>query len=696
MASSPQMMLIESTEEGATSSTLEHYSLRWNDYPQTVVATFRNLKEEEDFVDVTLACNSKQFTAHKVVLSACSPYFRQLLKTNPCQHPIIILRDIEEEDLKSLLKFMYNGEVRIPEDRMKDFLRTAETLQIRGLTDGGVTREPCAKNPNSSRVQADMNGAPMSPDHFGPSAAKRHRFNGPDSRNSPSSSPKSLGDWGRRSLEPKSEEPELDNNNSTPKTESLLSQALEKHSGVSSMYDRSFRDNGDGRDGDSASDTTSDRPESLMDGLIKSSVAESELHRQLSAGSPASMGNPLFPPGLEALYRQAGFPSAFLGLAASASVSGAGSPSGPVTSIPGMPSSAPQVGLQSHAVAGKLDMMRVRATDPRPCPKCGKIYRSAHTLRTHMEDKHTICPGYRCALCGTVAKSRNSLHSHMSRQHRGISTKDLPVLPMPSPFDPALASRLLAKAGVKVSPRDLAARASPTAPRRSDLPKLDSNLLQMQSHHFPLPPSLPTSGGMGRGSHDGNRDGVHEIEDLRVSSASSPFGSNGGPGYSHAHHMRMSQGMLNPKDFAALAAAGGAQPAGGMGSALLDTYLSMIAAAGGESNPMAAALNFQNPASRAAAFAAAAAAASGNQSHNGEGKDLDRRSASEDRDDMAGELGSDADNDDLSDNDDGANDSAASGRRSPNESSMDRDEATASSGPTSTSQNNHATTAASN
>ena len=88
-----------------------------------------------------------------------------------------------------------------------------------------------------------------------------------------------------------------------------------------------------------------------------------------------------------------------------------------------------------------LDMMRVRATDPRPCPKCGKIYRSAHTLRTHLEDKHTICPGYRCVLCGTIAKSRNSLHSHMSRQHRGISTKDLPVLPMPSPFDPELASR---------------------------------------------------------------------------------------------------------------------------------------------------------------------------------------------------------------------------------------------------------------
>ncbi|XP_018326681.1 protein abrupt-like [Agrilus planipennis] len=120
-----------------------------------------------------------------------------------------------------------------------------------------------------------------------------------------------------------------------------------------------------------------------------------------------------------------------------------------------------------------MEMMRVRATDPRPCPKCGKIYRSAHTLRTHLEDKHTICPGYRCVLCGTVAKSRNSLHSHMSRQHRGISTKDLPVVPMPAPFDPELASKLLAKANIHVSPAELRARASPTGPRRSDM-KLDA------------------------------------------------------------------------------------------------------------------------------------------------------------------------------------------------------------------------------
>lgn len=111
---------------------------------------------------------------------------------------------------------------------------------------------------------------------------------------------------------------------------------------------------------------------------------------------------------------------------------------------------------------------------------------------------------------------------------------------------------------------------------------------------------------------------------------------------------------LNHKDFV------GVQHGtpGSMGSALLDTYLSMIAAAGSEGS-MAAALN-SFPAGRAAAFAAAAQAAVGGRRLgrddigrlNGEEKDLDGRSNSDrDRDDETGELGSDADISDTEEND---------------------------------------------
>lgn len=120
---------------GGVGGPEQQYSLRWNDFHTSILSSFRHLRDQEDFVDVTLACDGCSFTAHKVVLSACSPYFRSLLKANPCQHPIVILRDVREQDMEALLRFMYNGEVHIGQEQLTDFLKTAQTLQVRGLAD---------------------------------------------------------------------------------------------------------------------------------------------------------------------------------------------------------------------------------------------------------------------------------------------------------------------------------------------------------------------------------------------------------------------------------------------------------------------------------------------------------------------------------------------------------------------------------
>jgi BTB/POZ domain. len=58
-----------------------------------------------------------------------------IFQANPCEHPIVILRDVKEHDMEALLSFMYNGEVRIGQDQLQEFLKTAQTLQVRGLTD---------------------------------------------------------------------------------------------------------------------------------------------------------------------------------------------------------------------------------------------------------------------------------------------------------------------------------------------------------------------------------------------------------------------------------------------------------------------------------------------------------------------------------------------------------------------------------
>ncbi|XP_035783793.1 uncharacterized protein LOC118461975 isoform X2 [Anopheles albimanus] len=128
----------------------QQYALKWNDFQSSILSSFRHLRDEEDFVDVTIACDTRSFTAHKVVLSACSPYFRKLLKANPCEHPIVILRDVRSDDIENLLRFMYNGEVHIGQDQLSDFLKTAQLLQVRGLAD--VTS---GANPTGGRTSAN-------------------------------------------------------------------------------------------------------------------------------------------------------------------------------------------------------------------------------------------------------------------------------------------------------------------------------------------------------------------------------------------------------------------------------------------------------------------------------------------------------------------------------------------------------------
>ncbi|KAK3866968.1 hypothetical protein Pcinc_027525 [Petrolisthes cinctipes] len=124
---------LDHNHNSSTMGSEQHYSLRWNDYTVKIVTAFQSLRDEEDFVDVTVACDGHSYSAHKMVLSACSPYFRALLRANPCQHPIVILKDVGHVELERLLEFMYNGEVSIAQDQLAAFLKTAENLKIRGL-----------------------------------------------------------------------------------------------------------------------------------------------------------------------------------------------------------------------------------------------------------------------------------------------------------------------------------------------------------------------------------------------------------------------------------------------------------------------------------------------------------------------------------------------------------------------------------
>lgn len=115
-------------------ATTEQFSLRWNNFHSNLTSGFHELLEAADMVDVTLAVDGHFLQAHKIVLSICSPFFKQMFKVNPCKHPVVILKDIGHDNMKDILEFMYMGEVSVLRENLTQFLRTAELLQVKGLT----------------------------------------------------------------------------------------------------------------------------------------------------------------------------------------------------------------------------------------------------------------------------------------------------------------------------------------------------------------------------------------------------------------------------------------------------------------------------------------------------------------------------------------------------------------------------------
>ena len=126
----------ESTEDinEATKMSNEKFCLRWNDFESNISSAFRELREDKDFFDVTLACEDEQLQAHKVILSACSPFFRTVLRRNRHEHPLLFLKGVKYADLVSVLNFMYHGEVNVAQEELNSFLAIAEDLKVKGLT----------------------------------------------------------------------------------------------------------------------------------------------------------------------------------------------------------------------------------------------------------------------------------------------------------------------------------------------------------------------------------------------------------------------------------------------------------------------------------------------------------------------------------------------------------------------------------
>ena len=112
----------------------EKLCLQWNDFKENVTSSFGELRDGQDLTDVTLVCEGgKQVEAHKVILAASSPFFKDILKRNKHPKPLIYMRGLKSEDLLAIIDFLYFGEANVLQENLDPFLALAEELQLKGL-----------------------------------------------------------------------------------------------------------------------------------------------------------------------------------------------------------------------------------------------------------------------------------------------------------------------------------------------------------------------------------------------------------------------------------------------------------------------------------------------------------------------------------------------------------------------------------
>ena len=147
----------------------EKLCLKWNDFQENLNSAFRLFRNDDDFADVTLACeDGTQVETHKVVLASSSPFFLEILKKNKHPHPLIYMRGVLAEDLVAMVDFLYYGEANVNQENLDSFLALAEEMRLKGLTGSSESKDrkfvaetpPQMKVPGGDQYMESMSKVP--------------------------------------------------------------------------------------------------------------------------------------------------------------------------------------------------------------------------------------------------------------------------------------------------------------------------------------------------------------------------------------------------------------------------------------------------------------------------------------------------------------------------------------------------------
>ena len=134
----------------------DNYNIEWEDYKETVSLSFKQLRQENVLCDVTLVTDDDiHLSAHKVVLSACSTFFKSIFRKTSHPNPLLYLGSIDSKNMNYILDYVYAGKVQIFEEDVENFLKLAKQLNIEGLTLTDKNKSEVGKKGRSKSSKED-------------------------------------------------------------------------------------------------------------------------------------------------------------------------------------------------------------------------------------------------------------------------------------------------------------------------------------------------------------------------------------------------------------------------------------------------------------------------------------------------------------------------------------------------------------
>ncbi|KAF4527458.1 hypothetical protein B566_EDAN016222 [Ephemera danica] len=375
----------------------QQFCLRWNNHQSTLVSVFEALLESETLVDVTLAAEGRFLKAHKVVLCACSPFFQELLSSHLEKYPIIVLKDVTFQELKALIDYMYRGEVNVSQEQLAALIKTAESLKIKGLADGGSDKHKKQPSPPAA-TSSPVPPPPPPPPQQPPALAAEHRNSpvnnvregsaSPVSRKRRKRSRRRSGDSIEGSVESSLSEPPAGEVMDAEKERVIRALGLvppsallepkaeeieeEEEESVDLMLDEEHTS--EGKD--------SERPGPSHEGLQSSGAGFPPWHVTPERGGGSQSGEDL-------------------------SISVAGGDSGG------------SAGLENRGE--KLRHV---------CVRCGRRYAVANSLRRHVGYECGVAPRFMCPLCQCRTRHKVHMLRHIRKQHPEFDLREDEIKPL--------------------------------------------------------------------------------------------------------------------------------------------------------------------------------------------------------------------------------------------------------------------------